>query len=1316
MGQQPPKQGRYEGHNSSLYTTLDAASIEALEKAIYLRESGLFASAHQIFDTVLISLKDVPVVAIEHAVVFLKQGMFGKAAKTLESAISQTKEEGIEYRIWKKKSGELPLMKIFLAYLQFYTKGTLTGILEEAEMMIQWLKDVPVEKYTDVQVHAIQKYLLGIHNAARTSNYVDDPKYGSIPKPSGNSGKVPWKGVTDLYHSLLSQKRHPEAYAFFRTGRAFIPYKQRPAALEALVAACEKAVADSPDDYKFLRVYGNAVFFLAETLIPLDENVRAEEQIQKAEELFNRCPNDIEESLQGLTAHYLNAKWLRYRLTPKEDIDTIWTEGLMLLELFKKAGNYLRWSQCATPISDAAYSFLSERNTSEKMQELRPLRIERQKIQTEVMCDLEGVLEDHTYWLMHEMRFLSTIQPRLEWYEGFFERFKTFELPDPMHCAYNAKKMAYDRLGDTEKSAMCLEQQLLWLEKTQGYTKPCDSDHSLKQVPQNGPFHIHEDDQLNIEWSHAISVSRSIKGPNHASLHHLLKHMQRDLVGGLITNGDIWQILYPAGYERKNKPVPLPESDDLALYLSTTTQSELYDCLYGPPTNPVSTEIWELRQSMLDEWFEKHSGSNSVLWRYLKVSIRKLRGRSLLDIFFESESSPQLHYLEAGLEKLRECVAIIPSLGRIYRENAASSEDNLRGLIAMSQCRALPFTGEPFNSDKNKRRIEEAYKIVLDIADNETGLSLNIAYSRWLYLLISGLACARRALGFTGVADWHLEPMTRIRAVDLATDSARSGLAVQGVTESTLESLKMRENMTLQVFQDAIPQSAIQILRIRILEDDSNEACVELWEILQKNKTRSLINMMGLNTEIPNSIIDGLDEGSRNLLNREAKLLESVSSAPFDERYHLRYKLKEMRAEMRAHGEALAAVVDLKEGVPLKFSDLVSLIPQGVDKNSVVFIDWYIPNEDHFFSFKCISFNILLVAAKAGEVPEIFDTGVCLEDVSTLVEEIIPDQLDEIRGNLYLQKLNPLVAPLGKISKPDDVLVLCPSRILHQIPFHALTVDGELLIKRNPIVYTHSLTLLRYCYLQTQQQQQLRTPPPLPQDSQFFTSPCGPDVDGWHLIELAEVLGADVAVGSESTKQTYLEKSKTAKLLHFFGHAVLPEADNPLDHKLVWSEDNDIYLTAKEVFTHTFNKASHVTLIACKSGRTRHALGDEVMGLVPALLHSGVSSTVSTLWDTDGEVGAAFSRYFYESWSTQAGAERSCIDLARTFQKAVLKLAVDRDVVPDDPRLQGVGGRGGTVRLNPPMYWASFIFTGWWMIDWESHAVTVFGDGTVEVR
>jgi CHAT domain-containing protein len=42
-------------------------------------------------------------------------------------------------------------------------------------------------------------------------------------------------------------------------------------------------------------------------------------------------------------------------------------------------------------------------------------------------------------------------------------------------------------------------------------------------------------------------------------------------------------------------------------------------------------------------------------------------------------------------------------------------------------------------------------------------------------------------------------------------------------------------------------------------------------------------------------------------------------------------------------------------------------------------------------------------------------------------------------------------------------------------------------------------------------------------------------------------------------------------------------------------------------------------------------MGDEVMGLVPALLFSGASSTISTLWSIANRARAAFSKYMFRS-------------------------------------------------------------------------------------
>jgi CHAT domain-containing protein len=134
-------------------------------------------------------------------------------------------------------------------------------------------------------------------------------------------------------------------------------------------------------------------------------------------------------------------------------------------------------------------------------------------------------------------------------------------------------------------------------------------------------------------------------------------------------------------------------------------------------------------------------------------------------------------------------------------------------------------------------------------------------------------------------------------------------------------------------------------------------------------------------------------------------------------------------------------------------------------------------------------------------------------------------------------------------------------------------------------------------------------------------------------------------------KKTFLENSKTANLLHYHGHADLAEDGGPLGHELSFAgnTEDEQFLTAKEVFSNAFNKSSHLTMIACSSGLARQAVGDEVMRLVSALLHAGVSSTISTLWDTDSLVGNHFSRNFYDGWAGNLASGWTTVDLARAF-------------------------------------------------------------------
>ena len=94
------------------------------------------------------------------------------------------------------------------------------------------------------------------------------------------------------------------------------------------------------------------------------------------------------------------------------------------------------------------------------------------------------------------------------------------------------------------------------------------------------------------------------------------------------------------------------------------------------------------------------------------------------------------------------------------------------------------------------------------------------------------------------------------------------------------------------------------------------------------------------------------------------------------------------------------------------------------------------------------------------------------------------------------------------------------------------------------------------------------------------------------------------------------------------------------------------------------------------------------MGLVPALLYSGASSTVSTLWSISDGDGADFAAHFFESFLQQCvnqsnnkvdvdGRKSSCIiDMAKAVSAAVRKM--------------------DSGQTTPLYHWAGFVLHGFW--------------------
>lgn len=267
-------------------------------------------------------------------------------------------------------------------------------------------------------------------------------------------------------------------------------------------------------------------------------------------------------------------------------------------------------------------------------------------------------------------------------------------------------------------------------------------------------------------------------------------------------------------------------------------------------------------------------------------------------------------------------------------------------------------------------------------------------------------------------------------------------------------------------------------------------------------------------------------------------------------------------------------------------------------------------------------------------------------------------------------------------------------------------IDWQPLIHRNPIVYTHSHSLLRTCLYKAQEAATTHSPlhslfingiPNTPANAAYAAGRAS-------ARTLAHTYKSTPYLDSSGTKANFLAHAPSSRLIHIHSHVEWTTAE-PLAHSICFAPPGpdttssimgkvpgadadaevETKLSAREIFALSFPRGSHVSLIACSGGLVRVSPEEEVMGLVPALLHAGASSTVSTLWPIEDGAGAGFADTFYRRLNLamegeEDGAEGGTwVDLARVFRDAV----VERDQV------EAAGGR---------LHWMAFVLHGFWQI------------------
>ena len=532
---------------------------------------------------------------------------------------------------------------------------------------------------------------------------------------------------------------------------------------------------------------------------------------------------------------------------------------------------------------------------------------------------------------------------------------------------------------------------------------------------------------------------------------------------------------------------------------------------------------------------------------------------------------------------------------------------------------------------------------------------------------------------------------------------------------------------------------------IALLLHDSAGDDLGAWNWLQKTKARSISDMLGLGINIPTALrhIIEFDANLTSSCEAEQTLSRELSTAPEDRQLLLRMKLESHRADMKQN-PTLKQLLDYREGQPTSLERLQSISASNSNNTRpptrrIFYIDWLV-HADQCFAF---------IASSTGV--ESFATGVTVPEIAAWKTEYLsssdgsPHPLDspEIEP---LQKLSKLIQEILKRTEPKDILVFCPSGILHGVPLHAATLADDsrtTLLERNPVVYTASMTSFEQCVAKEAERAHHRSGEISRSYLAVYERTETESLSEKQTAQRDEIYAVVQTVatrgrrqpsaagasetpttttttttttsyfGSEASRERLVASLSEADYLYFFGHCVSSTANMLLQGLVLDGSNNtgntgndDDHLNAdpdadpdagdRQVFTASDMfavdvKTSCLTLIACGSAQEDHGRGDEPLGIVSALLCAGATSVIGTMWKVQVGTARVFTEALDRSLDLHHGGGDGGggrIDLAVAVQSAALRLKRRRE--------------GNT---HHPYHWAAFVLHGSWFMSKQAPPV-----------
>jgi CHAT domain-containing protein len=262
-----------------------------------------------------------------------------------------------------------------------------------------------------------------------------------------------------------------------------------------------------------------------------------------------------------------------------------------------------------------------------------------------------------------------------------------------------------------------------------------------------------------------------------------------------------------------------------------------------------------------------------------------------------------------------------------------------------------------------------------------------------------------------------------------------------------------------------------------------------------------------------------------------------------------------------------------------------------------------------------------------------------------------------VAREMFLYLIQPVLSGIR-----SERLVIIPHEDLHYVPFQVFQDpgDGRYLGERFQITYAPSVSVLLG----------LRRSPGLSGGRLLAVADPGIEEANPEVRAIAKLFPGESKVVTDTLARESDVKawSRDFDVIHLAVHGKFAAAEPMLSHlSLAAGGGDDGRLTAVEMFGLPLDKTRLVVLSACETGRAEATHGNEIFGMVRALMYAGAGTLVLSRWKVDSAATALWMQTFY-----QAATSSTMPEAARA---ALIK-------VKSNPEYRN------------PYYWAAFTMTG----------------------